>query len=218
MLDRYAGADLDIIFFDSIRLDSDTCMVVPKLSPNSRLIALSKIDYEKGEAKLRYLFGQPWCKMVRKSVIDEYQIRFETTRVREEGAFSYLVGFYAKKAEIYESAAYVYSVRKSSLSSSVSFSEDQLIRVGVYRREEKFLKEHCVDYSPQNHYDAVVKLLLRREFLAAKQAVTIIKSYNPSSMMIYRKVFSLLLCVALRLPSRCVRRVARMLFRLAGAQ
>lgn len=63
----------------------------------NQYISLWNSDSHVAELYLRYIFGEPWCKMVRRNLLTNNGILFDETRVHNDTKFSYLVGYYAKK-------------------------------------------------------------------------------------------------------------------------
>lgn len=145
LVDRYAAQDNDIVYFNANFVDADTGKPAKQKNHVDEIIRLYRKNTSKGETLLRYYFGEPWCKMVRRSIIKDNGIRFEQTKIHNDTRFSYLVGFYAQKMAVCEEPIYNYMVRQGSVSKIIS--DDRLIaRVAVFGQKNKFLREHGIDF------------------------------------------------------------------------
>jgi len=145
LLDKYSAQDNDIVYFNANFVNTDT--EEPAKIPNhvAEIISIYKKAPEKGEKLLRYYFGEPWCKMVRRSIIQENKIRFEETKVHNDTQYSYLVGFHAKKLAVCDHPIYNYTIREGSVSRIVS-DDTLLTRVSVFARKNRFLQDNHVDF------------------------------------------------------------------------
>ena len=145
LVDRYAAQDNDIVYFNANFVDADTGKPAKQKNHVDEIIRLYRKNAAKGETLLRYYFGEPWCKMVRRDIIEDNGIRFEQTKIHNDTRFSYLVGFYAKKMAVCDEPIYNYMVRQGSVSKIIS--DDRLIaRVAVFGQKNKFLREHGIDF------------------------------------------------------------------------
>ena len=142
-LSEYVDSDADVIYFNANSVDSDT------LEPSSRVDHLHefideyKHNEEHGELILRYLFTEPWCKMVKKELIQANNILFEESRIRNDVRFSYLVGYYAKKIIVDYRQLYCVTTRKNSLSRDFTF-EASMDEMKVYAGWKKFFVDHNI--------------------------------------------------------------------------
>lgn len=145
LVDRYAAQDNDIVYFNANFIDADTGKPAKQKNHVDEIIGLYRKNAAKGETLLRYYFGEPWCKMVRRSIIEDNGIRFEQTKIHNDTRFSYLVGYSAKNMAVCEEPIYNYMVRQGSVSKIIS--DDRLIaRVSVFGQKNKFLREHGIDF------------------------------------------------------------------------
>lgn len=145
LVDRYATQDNDIVYFNANFVDADTGKPAKQKNHVDEIIKLYKKNATKGETLLRYYFGEPWCKMVRRSIIEDNGIRFEQTKIHNDTRFSYLVGYFAKNMAVCGEPIYNYIVRQGSVSKIIS--DDRLIaRVAVFGQKNRFLQEHGIDF------------------------------------------------------------------------
>ena len=142
-LSEYVDSDADAIYFNANSVDSDT------LEPSSRVDHLHEFideynrNREQGELILRYLFTEPWCKMVKHNLIQVNNILFEESRIRNDVRFSYLVGYYAKKIIVDYRQLYCVTTRKNSLSRDFSFHAS-MDEMKVYAGWKKFFIDHNI--------------------------------------------------------------------------
>ncbi len=98
LLDEYVSSDNDVVYFDYKAVLSDD---VSEESKNYRksIISMDK-DEEYTEMYLRYVFGPPWAKMVRRELLQKHRIQFDTCYKHEDTMFSLKVGLFAKSIAI----------------------------------------------------------------------------------------------------------------------
>lgn len=136
-LDIYKESEADVIYFLNDSIDAETSqpssldLKVEKLLP----LCKKKGNYD----PLRYLSHNPWCKMVRTSLLREHGIRFQEVIASNDVWFSTMVGHYAKKIEVSDLHVYVRTIRQGSL--QYSLDKDILLsRIRVGYKVNAFLK------------------------------------------------------------------------------
>lgn len=129
----------DIYYFNAISLDSVNLTVRNR---NQRLNSwISQYLVEGNEQNLRFLFGEPWCKIIRRSLINDNNIFFEETKIHNDTYFSYMIGFHAVNIKVINICGYVIIDRKTSVSKK--FSDDRLImRTRIFFQKNIFLKKN----------------------------------------------------------------------------
>ncbi len=154
ILDKYKNSNYDIIYLNACSLDSEYYTNTDRLKNYLYKLMgdyMSKEHHELGELELKYLFASPWCKIVRKSIIENNNIKFDETPVSNDLTFSYLIGHYAKNIFVDPTAVYCVTVRNNSLSKNKT-DEMNLIRIGIYARRDKFLKSHNIPLPEMMHF------------------------------------------------------------------
>lgn len=170
LLDKFAVQGNDITFFNVNFVNAATGEPANMANHVAEIIGIHKKNPGKGEMLLRYYFGEPWCKMVRRSVIQEKGIRFEETKIHNDTLYSYLVGFHAKKLAVCEQPIYNYTIREGSVSRIVS-DDRLLLRVSVFAQKNRFLQDNHIEfidkmmiwpfkYCKEHHKDSVYKSCL----------------------------------------------------------
>ena len=74
-LDEYVNSDADIVYFNANSVDSESFEPSNRVNHLHEFIDEYYTDKNRGELILRYLFTEPWCKMVKRDIIERYQIR-----------------------------------------------------------------------------------------------------------------------------------------------
>ena len=96
-LNEYTDSDADIVYFNANSVDTDTYEPSNRVDHLHGFIEEYHKDKNKGELIMRYLFTEPWCKMVKREIIESHHLKFEETSIRNDVRYSYLVGHYAAK-------------------------------------------------------------------------------------------------------------------------
>lgn len=151
--------DVDICFFNACSLDCVNYTNTNRASHLNKFIRAYQVGDPTAELKLRYYFGEPWCKLVRKRLIDEHHIRFEERSIHEDTSYSYLVGFHARKIAVSEKAIYCVTDRASSLSKVYDKSK-RLEKIDVFATKEIFHRKHNIPLEETWHLEELFELYL----------------------------------------------------------
>ena len=95
MMDRYADADADMVFFRHDSVDSATLEPVAINTQRNRI--LDKFDRTGDEQEIRYMISVPWGRFIRRSLVNEHNIRFDEVRFSAGVLFSVQTGYFADK-------------------------------------------------------------------------------------------------------------------------
>lgn len=90
-MDEYREIDYDIVFFNASHIDTDKYLLTKRTT--TLQFALEKYDKIGDVSYFKYLFGEPWCKLIRREIIDKKNITFEELIVNNDTRFSYMAGF-----------------------------------------------------------------------------------------------------------------------------
>lgn len=144
---------VDLVFFPACSLDSVTYTNTNRAQHLKKMIdGYSYIDKERYELLLRYKFGEPWCKLARKNMIDKYDIRFEERSIHNDTAYSYLVGFYAREISVCQKAIYCITDRNASVSKVLTESK-KLERIENFGTSALFFKRHNIPIKENRHFE-----------------------------------------------------------------
>lgn len=154
VLDEYKENDIyDLVFFNANSVDTNTYQNTHRAEHLNGYIGLYEKNKKKGLNKLRYLFGEPWSKMVRRSLVEKNNIKFDETLIHNDTTFSYLVGHYGKNIHVDKRAIYCITVRQGSVSLTLD-NNRRLIRLDVFARASRFMQKnnlniyikwHCIE-------------------------------------------------------------------------
>lgn len=142
-LDEYLDCDADIVYFNANSVDTDTYEPSNRVNHLHDFINEYSRDKEHGELIMRYLFTEPWCKMVRHELIVKNGIKFEETCIRNDVRYSYLVGHYAGKIIVDERQLYCVTTRQNSVSRGVGY-QASLDELKVFAGWKSFFINHQI--------------------------------------------------------------------------
>lgn len=158
ILDDYINTQYDIIFFNANCVDSQTYTNQRKTNHLNQYIELWEKNPQTAELYLRYMFGEPWCKMIRRNLITANNIYFDETRIHNDTTFSYLVGFYAQSIHVDKRALYTYTIREGSVSRNKE-KWKYYTKIDVFGRSELFFIKHKILLHEDRHLKALYTLL-----------------------------------------------------------
>lgn len=183
-LDEYKSCDKDLVFFNANSLDTDTYTFCHRCWQVNYLVNLYSRNKEKALWGLRYRFGEPWCKMIRREIIVENHIRFDESIIHNDTTFSYLVGYYSKSFAVDNRALYCVTHRSGSVSKQVS-TERWLIRTEVFAKANNFFKQHQIAIVDERAYRGIFHFLLKHDMKALGSCVAIVKENGASNCDIF---------------------------------
>lgn len=145
VLDDYRDDDSDIVFFDVLSVDSERYTHADRATYLNRYIAAAATNWEYAQFHLRYSFGEPWCKLIKKELIDREELSFSEVPVHNDTRFSYMAGHYADTVKTDRRALYCVTSRQGSISDFHHIDENYLTTVRLFAEREQFLRAHGVD-------------------------------------------------------------------------
>lgn len=189
IFNEYVNSDADIVYFKANSLDTDTYTLSNRCDHINKCIDLWKSKQDKALLYLKYLFGEPWCKLIRRSLITENNITFEESSIHNDTEFSYKVGFYSNKIAVDNRALYCVTTRTGSVSRVIT-EKKKLERINTFGRAELFFKKNHVSVCPLIHYKQLLLSALsnRDTFKAGIAILTNLgfsKTYIYTSILLY---------------------------------
>ena len=142
-LNEYTDSDADIVYFNANSVDTDTYEPSNRVDHLHGFIEEYHKDRNKGELIMRYLFTEPWCKMVKREIIESHHIKFEETSIRNDVKYSYLVGHYAAKIIVDDRQLYCVTTRQNSVSRGKGY-QAALDELKVFAGWKKFFIDHQI--------------------------------------------------------------------------
>ena len=179
ILDDYSKTDADIVFFNVETRIQETLEKAETPHFLTRCIEQSKTDREEALLKLRYLFGEPWCKIVKKEIVEKNQIRFDELPVHNDTHFSYLAGHYSTRALVDERIGYIYYVRSGSVSKNRSMTRN-FVKIKVFGASCLFFCENGIPVYEDRHWRALYNILNAKSKEDYKKAMAMFRSIGYS--------------------------------------
>ncbi len=141
-LDRFINSECDAIVFNYV-----------KKRINGEILLPDKIETDNP----KLVFPQncfPWCKIIRKSVLDSHNIRFQEVRWSNDLMFAVQLAKYINEVKVYDERVYMQQERPNSLCTGVSWRSlycRTKVALKAYRfmegyPESECLKSHYMDY------------------------------------------------------------------------
>lgn len=178
ILDDYANNKNDIVFFKSSSVDSITYIVGTNRTDhiNSNIDRAIRGDH-KAENNLRYNYGEPWGKLVRRQLITNNHIEFDAIHSHNDTTFAYLIGYYAVNVQFDNRALYCVTVREGSISVSLNTTVKQMVRIDVFCRKAVFFKEHQIPNYVDIHWHQLYDFYIN-DLVCFNEALEIMKYYG----------------------------------------
>ena len=178
LFDRYLLSDHDIIFFGVSSYYLGTNEKSERAVMYQEMVE-KFLNNSSSELDIRLMHRVPWAKMIKKSLIDKNNLRFEEIRAAEDAFFALKVGYYAKTISADISTAYILTDSYNSLSRQKTFDAlhaTLLSRLNI----NLFLKQKMLD-----KYQVSVMLVLlqiikyypRKFFIVIKDVI--LSKQNP---------------------------------------
>lgn len=151
IFDDYKTSEADIVYFNANSVDCELYTTAYRTRNLSKHIEKYEFNKKGNEDWLRYKFGEPWCKLVKRNVIKTNNIKFEETTIHNDTAYSYLVGYYSRNMIVDKRALYCVTERMGSVSVSLSETK-KLERIGVFARSSSFFRHHNLNVTEDWHF------------------------------------------------------------------
>lgn len=210
VLDEYKDKDFDAVYFDANSVDTDTYRTTYRCQHLNRIIKMSNKNLQKGIFKLRYRFGEPWCKMIKRDVIVNNNISFSETIIHNDTKYSYLVGYYSSKIHVDNRALYCVTDRAGSVSKRQSL-ERLFIRTQVFAEATAFFCTHGIHMRGRLLYEPLEDFLLKLDLKNSRQCISIMKSCGLTNGQITKGFICHLLKKSMTLPYRILFKIATLI-------
>lgn len=187
LLNRYQNEDFDILFYNAISLDDHSFKIKSRHQYLNNLISIAAKNYQCGIQQLKYLFGEPWCKIIKNEMIKSNKITFDETSIHNDTKFSYMCGFYAKKCIIDETAAYCITDREASVSKSIS-KEKLNIRFKTFLEKNIFLAKNNINIFDPIMLSPIKNALKKYDFSTLRNYL---KLLNENDYSVFKLMFQI---------------------------
>lgn len=132
-------SDADIIYFKADSIDLLTGERSGRHLHINNFIDAYTSKNKISEGNLRFRCYAPYCKMIRRSVVVNYDIWFDEVKYSNDVMFSVKVGYYVSKIEVVKQTIYCITASSNSLTRSIK-SDAIMCRYNVAIRYQKFLE------------------------------------------------------------------------------
>jgi len=175
VVDHLSDYSADITFFNVSCIDSDTYEAISQKHPLNSYIGLWNTDKDKAEKHLRFLFGEPWCKLIKREVITKNNIKFDETIINNDTTFSYMVGYYAKNVAVDKRSLYCYTIRSGSVSRLID-KKRLFTKIDVFGRSELFFRSHGLEWIKEDrHLLVLYKFIKQRDYKSFFEGIDTLK-------------------------------------------
>lgn len=165
LIDGNKDDEAELVYFhiESVYSDDITRKAI-RSSSKQELFDTYEKDQKQGEILFRVKYGEPWGKMIKRSLIYLNDVRFDEIPVSNDYFFSVQVGCLAKKVKIVNEPIYVVTLRTGSLSYKYGDTIDKLlIRLDVSIRVQSYINKFGYEMRPMPIRGLMV-LLLKMNF------------------------------------------------------
>lgn len=142
VLDEYQDDEHDIVFFSVTSIDSD--LYINDNRGDGHVFNINKFFKDGKEHFFRYHRGSPWSKIIKKTLVDCYNVRFQETTIHNDTRFSYITGHYANTIKVDRRAIYCITYRPQSI--TYTLSDEKIIdRARVMGERGRFFVNNNID-------------------------------------------------------------------------
>ena len=137
-----ADSEADVIYFKKESVLSEN--IIQKTDRDVYIDRMINDYYANSdEWPLKFMYCPTWGKMIKRDLINKYNIRFEEIRYSNDVFFSLLVGYHAETIKVVNKVLYVLTSRPDSLAANYCSKPNELrIRAEVHYRSDLFLHQH----------------------------------------------------------------------------
>lgn len=152
--------NIDLYIFSAASVNTSTYAPANRALELNKTIELYKKNKVKGELGLRYCFGEPWCKIVKRSLIESNGLKFDELPCHNDTYFSYMIGYYANNLKVLPIVGYTVTYRENSVINT-KFQERESIVFNVFKQKDEFFYKNNIPLRAVNVYDLLAAYLLK---------------------------------------------------------
>lgn len=176
VLDEARKSDADIIYFNATAVEETTGKPSRRAD---RLNWIMRQEDDKREFLLRHTFTEPWCHIIRKSIIDRHQLYFDETPILNDVTFTTQAGYYAEGVAVLNSTAYCVCNRKGS-TGKLTDDARLIAYTQVMAKTNAFNKLHGIGFYHARMMRPLVKCMLKGKITTAGRCVKEMKQHGYS--------------------------------------
>lgn len=174
--------NIDLCIFSAASVNTSTYAPANRALELNKTIELYKINKLKGELELRYCFGEPWCKIVKRSLIESNGIKFDELPCHNDTYFSYMIGYCATNLKVLTIVGYTVTYRENSVIHT-KFQERESIVFNVFKRKDEFFYKNNIPLRAVNIYDLLAAYLLKVRWKELKYYIRILNQTIPTGRL-----------------------------------
>ena len=156
---KYQNSDYDIVFFPPTSVEYNNHNIISNRHINHVRLLKNFKPNQQSELDIRYRWPEAWSRLIRKSVVINNSIKFESVIASNDAFFTTLLGFWASKITIDESKIYVATSRQDSLTQDPTLN-NLLSRIEVHIRINRFLSKHKLDKYKKSYWEWLLPILV----------------------------------------------------------
>lgn len=139
IISKYFESSSDVIFFKPTSIEVDTGNLSDRHLQFAEIIDMHFNSDRRADVFLRYRYVVPWSKLIKRSVIKKYDIKFDEVMAANDIMFSTKLGHYMDAFEVSDETIYCVTKNKGSLTTTI---DEGLFnaRLGVFISYYNFLK------------------------------------------------------------------------------
>lgn len=176
VLDEARKSDADIIYFNATAVEETTGKPSRRAD---RLNWIMRQEDDKREFLLRHTFTEPWCHIIRKSIIDRHQLCFDETPILNDVTFTTQAGYYAERVTVLNSTAYCVCNRKGS-TGKLTDDARLIAYTQVMAKTNAFNKLHGIGFYHARMMRPLVKCMLKGKITTVGRCVKDMKQHGYS--------------------------------------
>ena len=189
ILNDYCNKDFDVVYFNANSVDSDTFKPSNRVDHLHEFFSIYEKDHKEGLLYFRYMFTEPWCKIVKRNIIIDNNILFGKTIVDEDVVFAINVGYHSNIIYIDYREGYCVTNREGSLCKTISSKADN-DRFYVHSMWNMFLMQNGINLTIPRFEYMMYKMsqMLYKEPSEFVHRYSILKENHYSHCYIFRKI------------------------------
>lgn len=160
LLDEMADAKEDIVFFNYINVLSDNITKIVEERTGYRTYITTYLNGDKSEFNLRTFFVAPWCKCVKKNLIEQHHIRFDEVRWGNDVYFAIQIGYFAKTIKVSGTIGYAVTSRTGQMTENMfQTAKEFRVRMEGNLKCDELLKSR---YGPNVRTEQILGFVCRK--------------------------------------------------------
>lgn len=183
ILDEYKDLEYDIVYFNAT-VEDENGKERNRSSRVPRII--NEVAASLNASKIKFRLSQPWAKLIKRELIDSFEIVFEESKGSNDVKFSIKTDFYAKNLFIDNRIFYVNVKRKNSVTDNRS-QEMLLERYRISCWRYAFIKSHgyCIRDNEGYLGKKIWVILKYLGDITLRELINISNTYQIPSYIIY---------------------------------